>query len=398
MSISQKLENNYKNQINLIRDEKNWINKIKLVGALCLDVGGRCINAIASACKCSRKFVKKCLNIVKNNLKITSNKHKCGRKKIIEKYPNLEEDIKIIIDEHSSTDPQFKTEKQFVKLTIDEIMKRLINTNKYQKGFIGRSTLGDLLNKMGYNLKKVQRTKPLKKIEETDEIFNNVHEKREEAMKDDKIGLISIDTKDKVLIGPYSRNGKSRTLVEACDHELTNRCLIPFGILDLKNNQAYFYNFTNKPTSLAIVDCIEDYIKQNHNYNKIYILLDNGPDNSGVRTIFLKGLIDLTNKYEKEIVLVYYPPYHSKYNPVERLWARLENVWNGELLLSEEICNSFMSNLTWKGVQAKVKYITKEYEKGLKIDKQEMKKLEDLYITRNEKIRKYSLLISSSKL
>lgn len=398
MSISQKLEKNYKNQINLIKEEKNWINKIKLVGALCLDVGGRCVQSIANVINCSREYVTKCYNIATNKIPFISNKNKCGRKRKTDKYPTLKEDITKIIDEHSLTDPQFKTERQFVKLTLDEIMKRLIEINKYEEGFISRSYLDNLLNEMGYNLKKVKKNKPLKKIKETNDIFDNVHKKREEAMNDNNIALISIDTKDKVLIGPYSRRGKSRILIEACDHELTNRCLIPFGILDLKSNQTYFYNFTNKPTSLAIVDCLEDYIKQNQKYSKICILLDNGPDNSGVRTIFLKGLIDLSNKYKIEIELIYYPPYHSKYNPVERIWARLENIWNGELLISEDICNNFMRNLTWNNVKAKVKFINVEYEKGLTIDKKEMKKLEEQYIIRNQKIQKYSIVISSSKL
>ena len=363
-----------------------------------MDVGGRCVSAIANVCECSREYVSKCYNIAINKLEIIANKNKCGRKKKLIEYPELEDDIKKIVDEYSSTEPHFKTERKYVKLTIKEIMNELLKTGKYQVGFIRKSKLADLVNELGYNLKKVQRSKPLKKIKETDEIFDNVHVKREEAMDDIDTALISIDTKDKVLIGPYSQNGKSRILVEACDHELTNRCIIPFGILDLKSNQTYFYNFTSKPTSLSIVDCIEDYIKQNRNYKKISILLDNGPDNSGVRTMFLKGLIDLVKKYDIKIELIYYPPYHSKYNPVERVWARVENNWNGELLLTEDICYKFMSNLTSNGVNAKVKSITTEYEIGLKVEKKEMKELEEKYITRNEKLRKYSLVISPSKL
>ena len=92
---------------------------------------------------------------------------------------------------------------------------------------------------MGYNLKKVKRNKPLKKIKETDAIFENVKLKKEESLNNENTSIISIDTKDKVMIGPYSRNGKSRILVEASDHELANDCLTPFGILDLKTNQSY---------------------------------------------------------------------------------------------------------------------------------------------------------------
>ena len=391
MSIAEKLDKFYKNQTENIKNEKNRNSKIKQIGALVLDVGGRCISAISNVTGCCRAFVKECYIIVRDNLDIKSNKNKCGRKKITEKYPELKEDINKVIEEKLYTDPHFETEQLFCSLTIDEVLQRLSNLGKYKQKFISRSALGELLNQMGYNLKKVKRNKPLKKIEETDAIFENVKSKKEEALKDENTALISIDTKDKIVIGPYS--GKSRILVESCDHELTNDCLTPFGILDLKTNQSYFYNFINKPTSEAIVDCIDDYLS-NKLYTKLVILLDNGPDNSGVRTAFLKSLVDLSDKYQIEIELVYYPPYHSKYNPIERVWARLEMMWNGMLLTTRNICMKVMQQLTWKNVTAKVKYITKEYEKGIVYSKEEMKQYEDINIHRNEELKKWSILIT----
>ena len=393
MSIAEKLENFYKNQVENIKNEKNRKSKIKQIGALVLDVGGRCISAISNATSCCRAFVKECYLIVRDNLEIKSNKNKCGRKKITEKYPELKEDIKKVIEGKLYTDPHFETEQLFCSLTIDEVMQQLLNLGKYNANFISRSSLGNLLNEMGYNLKKVKRNKPLKKIKETDAIFQNVKIKKEEALKDENTALISIDTKDKVVIGPYSRKGKSRILVESCDHELTNDCLTPFGILDLKTNQSYFYNFINKPTSKAIVDCIDDYLSDKL-YTKLVILLDNGPDNSGVRTAFLKSIVDLSDKYQIEIELVYYPPYHSKYNPIERLWARLEMMWNGMLLTTRNICMKVMKQLTWKNVKSKVKYITKEYEKGIVYSKDEMKQYEGINIHRNKELKKWSILIT----
>ena len=245
MSISQKLEKCYKNQIENIKNEKNYEFKIKQIGALVLDVGGRCISTISTAIGCCRAFVKKCYIKVRDKLEIKSNKNRCGRKKITEKYPELKNDIRKIIEEKLYTDPHFQTEHLFCSLTVDEIMRKLLNLGKYQPKFMGRSSLANLLNKMGYNLKKVKRNKPLKKIKETDAIFENVKLKKEEALNNENTSIISIDTKDKVMIGPYSRNGKSRILVEASDHELTNDCLTPFGILDLKTNQSYFYNLIN---------------------------------------------------------------------------------------------------------------------------------------------------------
>ena len=62
------------------------------------------------------------------------------------------------------------------------------------------------------------------------------------------------------------------------------------------------------------------------------IYLDNGPKNSGRRTQFLKRMVEFADWSGLEIRLVYYPPYHSKYNPIERCWSALEKKWNGVLL------------------------------------------------------------------
>ena len=397
MSISEKLEKMYKNQINNIKNEKNKISKKKMIGSLVLDVDGRCISAVARVLGCSRKYVKQCSCFVKEGYIEQTKLEFRGRKRLTDKYSDLESDIKKIMENSLSVDPKFKSEKQYVNMTVKEIKRQLIETGKYQERNFSNSSLNNILNRMGYGLKKVKKTKPLKKIEETDAIFENVRKKKEEGFLNNRVMMISMDTKDKVLIGPFSRDGRNRIQIEAVDHELTNDCMIPVGILDLKNNTPYFFNYTSKPTSLDLVDCIEEVLKEqclNKKIDKVIILLDNGPDNSGVRTVFLSGLIHVAEKYNIQIELVYYPPYHSKYNLVERLWARLEKIWNGFLLEAKEICLNFMKNLTWKGVKSITKLKEVKYEKGLTIDKKEMKKLEEKYLTRTEGIKKWSVLIT----
>lgn len=397
MIIAEKIEKVYKNQIEIIKSEKNKITKMKMIGSLVMDIGGRCISAIARVISCSRKFVKQSYLFVKYGCKKQLSLEFRGRKKLTEKYPNLENDIEKIISTYLSVKPELKDETLYVKLSINVIKQQLIKTGKYNENSFSNSSLNNLVNEMGYNLKKVQKTKPLKKIEETDAIFENVHQKKEAAMSDEKTVLISLDTKDKVLLGPFSRNGKNRIQINAVDHELTNNCLIPFGILNLKTDVPYFFNFTNKPTSLDLVDCIEEFWRENYlnsEFNKLAILLDNGPDNSGVRTVFLKELITISVNYNIEIELIYYPPYHSKYNPIERLWARLENFWNGHLLENVDICLNFMKNLTWKNVRSVTKLKEVKYEKGLKVEKKEMQELENRYITRTDGIQKWSVIIT----
>lgn len=389
MSILQIIKKSYKNLIKVIKNCSNKEQKMKMIGSLAVDIGKRCISALSKIFGLSRITIRKAIKIFENKVFYKKEIETRGRKKLIEKYSSLKEDITKVIENYLSTDPRFKTEKQYVNMTVKEIKKQLIETGKYQENSFSNSSLNNILNSMDYGLKKVQKTKLLKKIEETDAIFDNVNKKKEEGFKDNKMVMISIDTKDKVLLGPFSRNGKNRIQIEAVDHELTNDCLIPFGILDLKNNTPYFFNYTSKPTSLDLVDCIEEFFEEqylNKDISKLMIFLDNGPDNSGVRTIFLSGLINIAKKYNIQIELVYYPPYHSKYNPVERLWARLEKIWNGFLLETKEVCLSFMKNLTWRNTKSVTKLKEVKYEKGLTINKKEMKMLEDKYITRTERV------------
>ena len=66
----------------------------------------------------------------------------------------------------------------------------------------------DILNRLGYRIKRIQKAKPLKKTEDTDAVFANVRAARRESGDDPEALEISIDTKAKVNEGDYSRGGK----------------------------------------------------------------------------------------------------------------------------------------------------------------------------------------------
>jgi hypothetical protein len=67
-------------------------------------------------------------------------------------------------------------------------------------------------------------------------------------------------------------------------------------------------------------------------------------------TQFIKRMVELSGAIDLRIRLIYYPPYHSKYNPIERCWAALENYWNGAILDSVSTAVQWASNMKWKGV------------------------------------------------
>lgn len=113
---------------------------------------------------------------------------------------------------------------------------------------------------------------------------------------------------------------------------------------------------------------------------ELVINLDNGPNSSGRRTQFLKRMTEFSDKYNIKVRLIYYPPYHSKYNAIERCWGRLEEHWNGEILNSINKAVEWAKSMTWKGIKPIVHLCEKVYKNGVKLTPEEMKPYEDRII------------------
>ena len=79
------------------------------------------------------------------------------------------------------------------------------------------------------------------------------------------------------------------------------------------------------------------------------------------------------------IQLAYYPPYHSKYNPIERVWGRLEQHWNGSLLDSVDVVLNFAQTMKWKNKSPIVKLVGGVYETGKKLSQKAMSVLEQRF-------------------
>ena len=81
----------------------------------------------------------------------------------------------------------------------------------------------------------------------------------------------------------------------------------------------------------------------------IQIKVDNVPESSVIQTQFLKRMVEFTDQIRKSIQLLYFSPYHSQYNPIERCWSILEQHWNGELLSNVETMLAWAESMIWKG-------------------------------------------------
>jgi transposase len=125
---------------------------------------------------------------------------------------------------------------------------------------------------------------------------------------------------------------------------------------------------------------------------RLVIYLDNGPNNAGNRTQWLKRMIEFCDWSGLEVRLVYYPAYHSKYNPIERCWSALEQKWGGTLLNSLEVILQQAGRMTWKGRHPELKQLRGEYPDGVRLTKAQMKPYE-ARLERSEALPKYDITI-----
>ncbi len=183
---------------------------------------------------------------------------------------------------------------------------------------------------------------------------------------------ISIDAKATVNVGPFARGGKSRVPTVAVDHDFHPAARVtPVGIVLPTLDELFLYGITSKVTSDCLADCVERWWERVRlrfaHITTLVINLDNGPENHSRRTQFMQRMVMFAQRTGLTIRLAYYPPYHSKYNPIERCWGILETHWNGAVLDSIDAVIQFAATMTWKGTHPVVELITTTYKTGVKL-------------------------------
>lgn len=192
---------------------------------------------------------------------------------------------------------------------------------------------------------------------------------------------ISMDAKATVKVGPFARGGSSRAVVKAADHDFQPKATVtPVGIFLPASDELFIYGVTSKVTSDCLVDRLARWwetVRQRFAHiSTLVINLDNGPENHSRRTQFMQRLVQFVQQYQVTVRLAYYPPYHSKYNSIERCWGILENHWNGSLLDSVDTVLQFAETMTWKGKHPVVELVTTTYQTGIKLSKAAMDQVE----------------------
>jgi len=207
-----------------------------------------------------------------------------------------------------------------------------------------------------------------------------------------------MDCKATVNLGEYSRGGRTRGDNQAADHDMGCREKhTPFGLVDEDSGRLHIVFGSSAKTSDFIADGLEAWWErlpqaERDGFSVLQIKADNGPESSGRRTQFLKRMVEFADLIGKPVQLLYYPPYHSKYNPVERCWGILEKHWNGAKLADVDAMLGWAGSMTWKGVRPVVELSRKVYRKGVTLSKEAMREVE-ARLERNPALPKWDILI-----
>lgn len=167
---------------------------------------------------------------------------------------NLVRDIDELASVNSQSDRCHNDTKGYLKITEASVKDYLVEQKGYAATDFGQGTLNNVLNRCGYTLKKVRKSLPLKRLTETDIIFENIAWHRQQ--KSSGTLKLSIDVKDKVKVGKLSRKGYSRTqqAVKALDKDQHwQETLVPLGILQVETGQSTVVLGNSHETSDFIV-------------------------------------------------------------------------------------------------------------------------------------------------
>lgn len=292
---------------------------------------------------------------------------------MLDSRPSIEEKFLKILKKHTAGEPQ-DAQTIWTDLSCTEIKKRLGALGEN----VGRKLIKKLLKKHGYKKRKIAKILKIGSSEDRNEQFENIDKLREEYEK----GLnpiISVDTKKKEPLGKLHRAGRvySKEAIKVFDHDfsyLAEGVAIPHGIYDIKKNSAYINIGTSSDTAEFACDSIKKWWnKQGQDdypdATSILVLVDSGGSNSCRHYVFKEQLQKLVNEIGIEIRIAHYPPYCSKWNPIEhRLFPHVTRSMQGISLMSHKMVKQLIQKTTTTtGLRVAANIMRKTYKTGKKV-------------------------------
>lgn len=235
-----------------------------------------------------------------------------------------------------------------------------------------------LLDHLGYHERQAQKAASMGEHADRNAQFENIAQLKQQYL-DSPNPILSMDAKKRELIGNFHRDGTlfTQQTIRTFDHDFPSFAegvVIPHGIYDLKLNRGYVHLGTSYETSEFACDCLADWWQRfgqslYPQARSLLLLCDGGGSNSARTYLFKADLQSWVNQLGLEVRVAHYPPYASKYNPIEhRLFPHLSRACRGVIFHSVALVHELMAKARTKsGLSVVVDIIDKVYQKGRKV-------------------------------
>jgi hypothetical protein len=293
-----------------------------------------------------------------------------------------------ILKGHTAGCPMNKdTDFKWTYLTIEELIVKLGEQDIYVSGEIIRQLLKE--HKIGR--RKIQKKGTIKTVANRNEQFENIKKIKAEYEAQGN-PILSMDSKKKEEIGSLYRNGKVLTqqALESFDHDypsLSSGKIVPHGLHDTVNNQALINIGVSKDTAEFVLDSLLVWWekigkKQYRDKDKLLILCDGGGSNNSMHYVFKEAMQNFANLTGLEVRIAHYPPYCSKYNPIEhRLFPHVTRALSGVLLDTVDTVKTLIEQRvkTKTGLKVVANVIDKVYVTGKKAAKEFLENMTTIF-------------------
>lgn len=300
-----------------------------------------------------------------------------------------------IISDHIAGDPQ-QANKKWTGLKPKDVQQRLLERQHDISYYLVRHLFEDNNLRRRSYLKQVS----LGQHPQRDEQFNKIAELKHSFM-DAGMPVLSIDTKNKELLGNFYRKGSyyanRHRLVN--DHDFNSHAdgiLVPHGIYDVADNFGYLTLGTSKDTSAFVCDNIRYFWQQQLQWiyptqEWLLLLCDGGGSNNARHYIVKQDLYQLAKDLQINIVVAHYPPYCSKWNPIEhRLFCHVHHAWDGAVFNDIQIVKELAEKTATKtGLGVKVRINEQQYQTGRKVSQKFRDNISD-FVYFDEKIPQWN--------
>jgi len=333
----------------------------------------------------SRVVITKGKKELEENIEVSvenSRKKGGGRKKAIDKYPEIKEELKNIIEPHTRGEPESAllwTSKSLRKISLE------LKAKGYSVSY---RVVGEILKSEGFSLQANKKTDEGKGHPDRNKQFQHIHQKVIDFQNEGN-PVISVDAKKKELIGNFKNNGREwrpkgkpeETKVYDFPSGAKGK-VTPYGVYDIANNKGWVNVGIDKDTSEFAVQSIRNWWhKMGKTYfrspTKILITADGGGSNGSRVRLWKKELQNLANEINMEISVCHFPPGTSKWNKIEhKLFSYISLNWRGKPLTSYEVVVKLIgSTKTANGLEVVSELDKNTYKKGIKVLDKEFKKI-----------------------